>query len=99
MRIRDWSSDVCSSDLPAVLARELTKLFETVLDGGLAELRDRVADDANQRTGVFVLIVEGAGDGTDARLVQGRRLYRRTGARRVGAAYDSSCRCRGARYT
>src|SRR3546814_20254572 len=30
MRISDWSSDVCSSDLPAVLARVATKaeLFE-----------------------------------------------------------------------
>lgn len=79
-RIEESLGDLAAAfgdDRPAVLARELTKLFETVLDGGLAELRDRVAADGNQRKGEFVLIVEGAGDDTDARLVEGRRLYRK----------------------
>ena len=62
---------------PAVLARELTKLFETVLDGTLAELLVRVQADPNQRRGEFVLIVEGAGDDADAKVVEGRRLYAR----------------------
>lgn len=60
---------------PAVLARELTKLFETVLDGTLAELRAKVQADPNQRKGEFVLIVEGVGDDADAKAVEGRRLY------------------------
>lgn len=62
---------------PAVLARELTKLFETVLDGTLAELLARVQADPNQRRGEFVLIVKGAGDDADAKVVEGRRLYAR----------------------
>ncbi|KAB8195570.1 rRNA (cytidine-2'-O-)-methyltransferase, partial [Lysobacter maris] len=62
-------------DRHAVLARELTKLFETVLDGALGELRQRVAEDPNQRKGEFVLIVDGAGEDADARIVEGRRLY------------------------
>src|SRR3546814_6765698 len=128
MRISDWSSDVCSSDLdrfvfegflPAksgarrarlaalageprtllfyesshriedtladcvaafgadragVVARELTKLFETVLDGTLAELHARVVADANQRKGAFVLLVHGAGEDADARIAEGRRV-------------------------
>ncbi|KLD80136.1 16S rRNA (cytidine(1402)-2'-O)-methyltransferase [Xanthomonas hyacinthi] len=60
---------------PAVLARELTKLFETVLDGSLAELQAQVEADDNQRKGEFVLIVQGAGDDADAQLAEGRRVY------------------------
>ena len=59
----------------AVLARELTKLFETVLDGSLASLRAQVAADPNQRKGEFVLLVQGVGDDTDAKVAEGRRLY------------------------
>jgi len=57
------------------IARELTKLFETVLDGTLAELRQRVGADPNQRKGEFVLIVEGAGEDADASIAEGKRLY------------------------
>ena len=57
------------------IARELTKLFETVLDGTLADLRQRVGADANQRKGEFVLIVEGAGEDADAAVAEGKRLY------------------------
>ncbi|WP_045761053.1 16S rRNA (cytidine(1402)-2'-O)-methyltransferase [Xanthomonas albilineans] len=60
---------------PAVMARELTKLFETVLDGSLADLHARVEADDNQRKGEFVLIVQGAGDDADAQLAEGRRVY------------------------
>lgn len=59
----------------AVLARELTKLFETVLDGSLAELAARVGDDADQRKGEFVVVVEGAGEDAGADLAEGRRVY------------------------
>ncbi len=59
----------------AVIARELTKLFETVLDGDLATLHARVVADADQRKGEFVVIVAGVGDDTDAKLTEGRRLY------------------------
>ena len=59
-----------------VLARELTKLFETVLEGNLAELAARVAADADQRRGEFVLLVAGAGEEADARrLAEGRRVF------------------------
>jgi 16S rRNA (cytidine1402-2'-O)-methyltransferase len=63
------------AERPAVLARELTKLFETVLDGTLAQLHERVAADANQRKGEFVLLVQGAGDDAEARIAEGRRIY------------------------
>ncbi|QNP41357.1 16S rRNA (cytidine(1402)-2'-O)-methyltransferase [Lysobacter solisilvae (ex Woo and Kim 2020)] len=59
----------------AVIARELTKLFETVLDGSLADLQARVAGDPDQRKGEFVVIVEGAGEDADAKIAEGQRLY------------------------
>ena len=60
---------------PAVLARELTKLFETVLDGNLADLQRKVETDDNQRKGEFVVIVQGAGEDADAQIAEGRRVY------------------------
>ena len=60
----------------AVVARELTKLFETVLDDSLADLGVRVKADANQQRGEFVILVAGAGDdAAAARLVEGRRVF------------------------
>ena len=67
---------VFGPDRHAVLARELTKLFETVLDGTLAELAARVGADADQRRGEFVLLVAGADANADtAKLVEGRRMF------------------------
>ncbi|PSD25877.1 rRNA (cytidine-2'-O-)-methyltransferase, partial [Stenotrophomonas maltophilia] len=40
---------IFGGERPAVLARELTKLFETVLGGDLAGLLARVEADENQR--------------------------------------------------
>ena len=41
------------------LCREMTKQFETVLRGTLAEVRERVDADQNQRKGEFVLLLTG----------------------------------------
>jgi 16S rRNA (cytidine1402-2'-O)-methyltransferase len=59
----------------AVLARELTKLFETVLGDSLESLLQQVRADENQRKGEFVLVVRGAEDDGSAALLEGRRLY------------------------
>ena len=59
----------------AVLARELTKLFETVLGDTLGAIAQRVRGDENQRKGEFVLIVGGCADDTAAILAEGQRLY------------------------
>ena len=45
---------------PAVMARELTKAFETIRNGTLAELLEWIRADANQQKGEFVLLVAGA---------------------------------------
>ena len=59
----------------AVLARELTKLFETVLGDTLATVLERVRADENQRKGEFVLVVRRCEDDAAAVLVEGKRLY------------------------
>lgn len=46
-----------------VLARELSKAFETFLCGTAADLLDQLNADSNQRRGEFVLLVEGAAAG------------------------------------
>ena len=67
---------VFGGDRSAVLARELTKLFETVIAAPLAQIAQRLAADANQQRGEFVLLVAGA-DGVDADpvLAEGRRVF------------------------
>lgn len=50
----------------AVLARELTKLHETVLSGALGDLVAQVEADENQRRGEFVLLVAGVAEGDAA---------------------------------
>jgi 16S rRNA (cytidine1402-2'-O)-methyltransferase len=77
-RIEDTLADAVAAfgpERPAAIARELTKLFETILDGTLAALQSRVAADADQRKGEFVLLIQGAGDDEDAKLIEGRRVY------------------------
>lgn len=44
----------------ARLARELTKIYETILDGTLEELVRRLEQDPEQRRGEFVVLVAGA---------------------------------------
>ncbi|HFD81076.1 MAG TPA: 16S rRNA (cytidine(1402)-2'-O)-methyltransferase [Gammaproteobacteria bacterium] len=61
-RIVDCLADMVElfgGERPAVLARELTKQFETFIDAPLEELLQRVRSDADQRKGEMVLLLHG----------------------------------------
>jgi len=52
-------AEIFGSTREAVLARELTKQFETVRSGGLVELHDWVEADKHQQLGEFVILIHG----------------------------------------
>ena len=54
--------DAFGGSRPAMIAKELTKLHETLQGGTLDELRGWVAGDEQRRRGEFVLVVGGADD-------------------------------------
>ena len=63
-RILDCLKDLkeIMGDRELVIARELTKTFETVLSGTASSLIEKVAGDLDQQKGEFVLMVSGAED-------------------------------------
>ena len=67
--------DVFGAEREAVLARELTKMFETVIGEPLTQLLARVTEDPNQQRGECVVLVAGRGDDADAKLVEGQRVF------------------------
>lgn len=69
-------SAVLGADRQAAVCREITKQFETVLRGSLAELAERVVTDADQRRGEFVLVIAGDADPGDGALSEALRLAR-----------------------
>ena len=62
-RIQESLSDMADAfghDRPATLARELTKVHETIVQARLGELCELLRCDADQRRGEFVIIIAGA---------------------------------------
>lgn len=56
--LKDMESEL-GAERQAAICREMTKQFETVLRGTLADLRRRLADDPDQRKGEFVIVLSG----------------------------------------
>ena len=52
--------EVFGADRPMVLARELTKTFETFLRGSIEEVLTKVRDDPDQQKGEMVILIHGA---------------------------------------
>ena len=70
------ASDTFGAHRHIVIARELTKLFETVLDGTIESVLARVQADPNQQKGEFVVLLAGAPESEDAKLIEGVRIYK-----------------------
>src|SRR3546814_16853911 len=97
MRISDWSSDVCSSDLPALyLERERpTLLVSFARSGSSPESVAAVELVRESVTTTRFLDITCNGDGELARRGHGRV---RSEERRVGKECVSTCRSRGSPY-
>jgi 16S rRNA (cytidine1402-2'-O)-methyltransferase len=68
--------EVWGNEKPAVIARELTKVYETITTGTLLELCEFVKRDPNQQRGEMVVIVEGTKELTDTALLESQRILR-----------------------
>ena len=67
-------SEVFGPMRQAVIARELTKRFETVITGTLQELLARLQDSEEQRRGELVVLVEGAAEPAEPEQEEVRRV-------------------------
>ncbi|MFO7648097.1 16S rRNA (cytidine(1402)-2'-O)-methyltransferase [Halomonas sp. 3H] len=97
-RIRDTLADLATvmGDRRVVLARELTKAFETFLDGSAEALLARMEVDPDQARGEFVVMVAGAPprQEDEATVVEGEALLAALLAEGVGVKQAASVAAR-----
>src|SRR3546814_13902815 len=97
MRISDWSSDVCSSDLVA----ERTLLGAGLQDGGLARLMAAWAANfaaLDQVQAIVELVFELGGEFAARAGIEIIGAHQRSEERRVGKECVSTCRSRWSPY-
>ena len=78
-RILDTLKDMITtfgSDREAVLAREITKTFETFLNGTLMTILQQVCVDSNQQKGEMVVMVKGNADAVSASEAEQLRILK-----------------------
>src|SRR3546814_2405472 len=98
MRISDWSSDVCSSDLPSLEQSQDARRGLYVLDRQIAE--KRLAQICDSRFHLFskALPLGKNVNGINAPILGRRTSLKRSEERRVGKECVSTCRSRGSPY-
>src|SRR3546814_19713866 len=96
MRISDWSSDVCSSDLLG----ETTNLSADEAATSLAQLMNimQTAPEDVDRLGSAVVALGNNGASTERDIVEMSQRIARSEERRVGKACVSTCRSRWSPY-
>jgi 16S rRNA (cytidine1402-2'-O)-methyltransferase len=78
-RLRETLEDcaaACGADRPAIVAREITKKFETIYRGTLGELAAAATSDADMTRGEAVIVVQGAAQERRADDVEADRVLR-----------------------
>lgn len=67
-------AEVYGADRYLVVARELTKTFETIKGDSLGVLQEWILSDANQQKGEFVLLLEGVADSPEVSSIEQDRM-------------------------
>lgn len=69
-------AEVLGDERPAVVARELTKTFETFYQGGLGQVLEQISDNDNQQKGEFVVMITGNENPQSESSVNEDKLFR-----------------------
>src|SRR3546814_15656304 len=97
MRISDWSSDVCSSDLVHVLGDDIERLLR-LLGGDVGKPHVVAGQRTDMRDAAAHLSGADDADGLDRSQALGGRVLLRSEERRVGKGCVSKCRSRWSPY-
>src|SRR3546814_17806892 len=98
MRISDWSSDVCSSDLLALAVRRFGKKLTVPRHKPVNDLHPAAAHRTQQRIAKPVVIGILGNQRRQRFLISGKQPERRSEERRVGTECVSTCRSRWSPY-